>query len=331
MTPKALTAHLATSLPKKRKTLIKGPPGIGKSDIVEQACAAAGAELIISHPAVSDPTDYKGMPAITTNGTEAHFLPFGDLNALIKATKPTVCFLDDIGQAPHGVQAALMQLILARRVNGHAISDQVVFLGATNDTSHRAGVNSILEPVKSRWDTIVELKPDLDDWCAWALGPGQMPAEIVGFIRFRPNLLNDFQPSRELTNSPSPRTVAACGRWVRDGITDLEVLSGAVGQGFAAEFLGFLSIYRSLPSIDQILLDPANAPVPKEPAALHAVSTALVRKFTKANANRVFTYAARLPKEFEACLVLDGQRHNQELVHTREFTEWGIRNGQLLS
>ena len=331
MTPTQLASHLTASLPKKRKTLIKGKPGVGKSDIVEQAARTVGAELLISHPAVSDPTDYKGMPAITNNGTEAHFLPFGDLDALIKADKLTICFLDDIGQAPHGVQAALMQLILARRVNGHAISDDVVFVGATNDSSHRAGVNSILEPVKSRWDTILELEPDVDAWCKWALGPGAMPPEIVGFIRFRPELLCKFEPTRELTNSPSPRTVAAVGRWVADGVTDLEVLAGAAGQGFAAEFLGFLKIYRALPSIDQILLDPLAAPVPKDPAALYAVTAALVRRFTAQNAGRVFTYAARLPKEFEVCLVRDAQRQNQELVNTREFTEWMVRNAGVMA
>ena len=90
------------------------------------------------------------------------------------------------------------------------------------------------------------------------------------------------------------RTVAAVGRWVADGITDMEVLAGAAGAGFAAEFLGFLKIYRSLPSIDQILLDPTGAPVPKDPAALYAVGAALTRKFTRANAGRMFTYAARI-------------------------------------
>ncbi len=43
-----------------------------------------------------------------------------------------VCLLDDLGQAPPAVQAAAMQLLLARRVNGHAVSDHVTFLAATN-------------------------------------------------------------------------------------------------------------------------------------------------------------------------------------------------------
>ncbi len=336
MKPSQLTTHLSLSLPKLRKTLIKGPPGVGKSDLVESAARAVGADLLLSHPAVSDPTDYKGMPAVNAAGTEAHFLPFGDLNALIKAQKLTVCFLDDIGQAPHGVQAALMQLILARRVNGHRISDHVVFVGATNDTSHRAGVHSILEPVKSRWDAIVELQPDLDDWCTWALGPGNMPAELIGFISFRPELLNKFEPTRELTNSPCPRTVAAVGRWLNDWNGNLpghamEVLTGAAGAGFAAELLGFLQIYRSLPNIDQILLDPSRARVPTEPAALYAVTAALTRRFNAANALPVFTYAARLPKEHEVLLVKSGTRANPDLTSCREFTAWAIPNGQFLS
>jgi len=330
MYPKQLLSHLIASIPHGRKTLIKGPPGCGKSDIVEQACHQLKADLLISHPAVSDPTDYKGMPAVTHGGTEAHFLPFGDLKRLIDADRPTVCFLDDIGQAPHGVQAALMQLILARRVNGFKISEHVTFIGATNDTSHRAGVHTILEPVKSRWDTIVELAPHLDDWSTWALDHG-MPAEIIAFVRFRPELLCKFEPTRELVNSPSPRTIAAVGRWVSDGITNMEVLAGAAGQAFAAEFVGFLKIWQSLPSIDQILLDPMGAPVPTNPAALYAITAALVRKFTRDNAPRVFTYAGRLPKEFEVCLVRDALRVHSAVAETREFTEWAVKNSGVLN
>jgi hypothetical protein len=36
--------------------------------------------------------------------------------------------------------------------------------------------------------------------------------------------------------------------------------------GVAIEFTGFLRIFRSLPSLDGILLNPATAPIPGEPA-----------------------------------------------------------------
>jgi MoxR-like ATPase len=149
MRPTQLSSLLAASFKHRQKVLINGMPGIGKSDIVAQAAADIQADLLISHPAVSDPTDYKGMPAVLPDG-RAEFLPFGDLDKLIKANRPTINFLDDIGHAPPAVQAALMQLLLARRVNGHKISDHVVFCGATNDTKHMAGVAGMLEPVKFR-------------------------------------------------------------------------------------------------------------------------------------------------------------------------------------
>ncbi len=330
MKPSVLKQFLVSALRHKRKVLIKGPPGGGKSDLVEQAAEEAQYDLLISHPAVSDPTDYKGMPAIAKNGAEAHFLPFGDLNEMIRAERPLAVFVDDIGQAPHSVQAALMQLLLARRVNGHKISDHVVFVGATNDTSHRAGVQSILEPVKSRWDTIVELETDIDDWCLWAYR-NNVPAEVIAFIRFRPNLLHAFEPTRDLVNTPSPRTVAAVGKWVADGICAnadmaMHVITGAAGKAFAAEFLGFLRVYQQLPTIDQIMLDPQGAPVPRDPSACYAVTAALVKRFNAANARKIFTYSSRLHPEFEMVLVRDAQRVNEDLKTCPEFTQWAIRN-----
>src|SRR5688572_28860406 len=156
MTPSQLEGFLAFCFTNRLPVLIKGKPGIGKSDITEQAAIAANCKLIISHPVVSDPTDYKGLP-FAMNG-EAHFLPYSDLKKLIDAKEPTVFFLDDLGQAPAAVQAACMQLILARQLNGHKISDFVTFLAATNRKEDKAAVSGLLEPVKSRFASIVELE-----------------------------------------------------------------------------------------------------------------------------------------------------------------------------
>ena len=297
--------------------------------MVSQAAAEVQADLLISHPAVSDPTDYKGMPAILPDG-RAEFLPFGDLNRLIQAKKLTIAFLDDIGQAPPAVQAALMQLLLARRVNGHKISDHVVFCGATNDTKHMAGVAGMLEPVKSRWDTIVELEVSVDDWCVWALDHN-MPAELVAFIRFRPQLLCDFRPTRELKNSPCPRTVAAVGGWLNEGIKDNDVLAGAAGEGFATELIAFLQMYAQLPNLDSIIMNPDASPIPDNPAALYAVISGLSRKSTAGNAERVFRYLKRLPKEFEVCCVRDTVRITPAVQTTRAFVDWATRNGDVLT
>lgn len=210
MRAKNLSEFLEFSIQNHFPVLIKGKPGIGKSDIVAQACNKLDVDLIISHPVVSDPTDFKGLPFPGEDGI-AHFLPFGDLHSLVTATKETVFFLDDLGQAPASVQAACMQLLLARRINGHKVSDNVTFIAATNRREDRAAVNGLLEPVKSRFASIVELEVNTDDWIQWALN-NNMPTELISFIQFRPELLDNFEPSKDIINSPMPRTVAYVGK-----------------------------------------------------------------------------------------------------------------------
>jgi hypothetical protein len=295
--PSQLRTLLSHSLRTRLPVLICSAPGIGKSSIVEQACAEADADCIIMHPVVSDPTDFKGMPWVAEGG--ATFLPFGDLQRLLSATKLTACFIDDLGQATPAVQAAAMQLVLARRVNGHRVSDEVVFVAATNRRTDRAGVSGILEPVKSRFATLVELAADLNDWCAWAVGADIAP-EVVAFLRFRPELLSDFKPTADLTNSPSPRTWHQVSKLLSLGLPpDLQVpaIQGAVGEGAGTEFVAFLRIWADMVNPDLVLTAPDTAAIPTEPSALYAISTAVAMRVQKDSMTRYCRYLERLCQE----------------------------------
>ena len=329
MKPSALRALLEVTIPARLPVLIKGAPGVGKSDIVAQAASYCEADLLVSHPVVSDPTDYKGLPGVVDG--QAEFLPFGDLRRLMEAERPTVAFLDDLGQAPAVVQAAAMQLILGRQVAGQKVSDQVVFIAATNRREDRAGVTGILEPIKSRFATIVELVPDLNDWCEWALG-NEVPPVMVAFLRFRPDLLMDKEgPTTAIVNRPSPRTITFAAKLMSLGITDFETLAGAAGQGFATEFIGFLQVQRSMPNIDGILLCPDTATVPEEPSALFAVATALASRVTFDNANRIIEYASRMPEEFSVLCVRDCLRKCPGAAENRQFISWAAAHDEVLT
>lgn len=326
MKPSALLQLLSIAFKDNLKVLIKGAPGIGKTEIVVAAAKAAGAELVIMHPAVSDPIDFKGLPAIVNSLAE--FLPYGQLRKLVEATTKTVCFIDDIGQAPHAVQAALMQLIQQREIDGHKISEHVVFCGATNDSSHMAGVTSILEPVKSRWHTIVELQCDQVEWVRWAK-KANIREEILAFVMFRGmEVLSNFKPTRDLSNSPSPRTVAAAAALFASGLYSLPVLAGACGDGWAAEFLGFLKVYRTLPDPDECIKNPKTAPVPstEDAATLFALAVALSLRATKANLANITEYLKRMPKEHEVFAIRDALSRESDLQNTGAFTNWAVAN-----
>jgi hypothetical protein len=320
--PSQLKNALSITFTNRFPVLLVGQPGVGKSDIVAQIAAEKGMDLIISHPVVSDPTDYKGMPFVVQG--RAEFLPFGELRRIIDADRPTVYFLDDLGQAAPSVQAAAMQLLLARKVGDHRVSGMVTFAAATNRRQDKAGVQGILEPVKSRFISILHLEPDVDDWCAWARG-SNMPLELISFIRFRPDMLSAFMPTRDMVNSPSPRTVASVGYLMNAGIPEelaFEMISGAAGSEFATEFLAYLRVFERLPDIDQVLAHPEEADVPSEPSILYALCTALGARGGADTFKSIVTYANRLSPEFSVLLVRECALRHPEVMETESFRRW---------
>lgn len=331
MKPSELKSFLTFAIANKFATLIKGMPGIGKSDIIEQVAKELDTDFILSHPVVSDPTDYKGLPFADAKSNVAKFLPFGELQQLITATKPTVYFLDDLGQAPASVQAACMQLLLARRINGHKVSDNVTFIAATNRREDKAGVSGLLEPVKSRV-IIQDLDIDRDEWCEWALA-NNIPTELIAFIRFKPSMLSDFKPSKDIVNGPCPRTVAKCGQMQSAGLPkelEFESFKGAAGEGFAVEYCAFLKLFRDLPSFEEIVMNPKSAPISQEPSTQYAISGLLSGRMSDTNIESCVTYLERLKnKEIEVCTIKYAAKRDPQVMRTRTYNAWATKNAKL--
>src|SRR3990167_5970797 len=327
MTPKKLQEILGDAVKHKEQILIVGAPGIGKTDIIKQVCVTLEADVIISHPAVSDPTDYKGLPSKSIDGSHADFLPFGETWKAVNAKKLTVWFIDDLGQSSEAVQKALMQLLLGRKLNGHQLSDTVVFIGATNNIGQRAGVSGLLEPIKSRWDSIVNLDVSLDDWCSWAI-QNEMPMELIAFLRTRPELLSQFEPTKEIVNHPSPRTWASVGRRITRGVMDFELFCGAVGKGATTEFLAFMEMAKDAPNLDDIIMNPNKAPIPEKPAMRYLVATGLAIRAKKDNFDRIFTYLLRLPQPFRVLIIRDAVEKDKKLTATKTYISWAVTEGK---
>lgn len=338
--PSELKTLIVAAIKSLMPVLVTGAPGIGKSDIVAQAAEDAGADLILSHPAVADPTDAKGLPWVVKDGKDTHatFLPFGELRRALSATKRTVWFLDDLGQASPAVQASYMQLLLARRVNGHRLSDEVTFIAATNRRTDRAAVSGILEPVKSRFGTIVELQPDVDDWCRWAIDR-DIPPEIIAYIRFQPDNLSKFAASADISNCPIPRTWSHVARILGLGLPpgiQHAAIAGAIGDGAATEFTAFLRLYAELPSVDQILIDPDSVKVPTAPATLYALSGALAHRTTAQNFGRVAKFVDKMlgagKGEFGVLLIRDAMQRDPKITSTTAFVKLATGDlGELIS
>jgi hypothetical protein len=315
--------------------LVIGMPGGGKTEITIQAADHLKRDLIITHPVIDDPTNYKGFPfkEVDKNGNmRADFVPFGMLRRIMEATRPTTLFMDDMGQAPKATQAAAMQLLWGGTLNGKNISPHVSFVVATNRREDKAAVTGMIEPLKNR-ATIVNLETNVDDWCKWAINDGQ-PPENVAFNRFRRDyILNGYHPTMDFTNSATPRTIAKCGTLFKLGIPkklEREIYEGTAGKKFATDFTSFLVHYRRIPNIQNIIKNPDKADIPDTDSILYATCECLAVQADQSNFDNIITYGKRLHEEFYMMLVRDSVAHNSDVCKTTSFIQWQAKHQDIL-
>lgn len=309
----------------KRSVCIEGPPGGGKTTIVNQFAERVGARLVHLHMPTKLVEDF-GMPMPSSDGNKMRFMMpdwFPEDN------EPVVMLFDDRNQCSADLQKLLANMMQERELHGHRIPDNVMFVSTGNRVSDRSGASRVLAHLRNR-ETVIEFETNLDDWCKFAIDQGAKP-EVVSFIRFRPNLLHDFDPQRDA--NPTPRS------WI-EGVSDVvgvvpaeaeyECFKGAVGEGAAAEFVGFLKIHRKLPNPDRILLDPDDAEVPTDPATLYALSGSIATRASDSNFSRVIAYANRMPPEFSVLTVSYATRRDPKLADTQAFTNWAVEHQDVL-
>lgn len=318
---------LKALFPIQRTVCIEGPPGGGKTTIVHQAAEEMGITCIERHMPTMLVEDFGIL--FPDSSDQLHYKLPDWFPVKGKAPERGILLFDDRNQAGADLQKVLANICQARTLHGAELPDGWQVISTGNRQSDRAGANRVLSHLRNR-ETVLELETHLDDWTGWALKNGVKP-EVVSFIRFRPNLLHDFDAQRD--QNATPRS------WV-EGVSDVlgtvpseaefECFKGAVGEGAAAEFVGFVRIFRKLPNPDAILLNPTTSDVPSDPATLYALSGALAQRATQANFERVCQYVERMPAEFSVLTVSYAARRDPDLANTQAFTQWSLKHQDVL-
>lgn len=325
----------------KKNLLFTGIPGIGKTALIKLVAKELQHNLIIFHPVISDPTDFKGLPwlFVDANGVQrCVFVPFEQLEALINAKVPTICFLDDFGQAPEAVQAACMQLLHGGNLAGKKISDMVTFVACTNRKQDRAGVGVILEPIKSRFHGIFELVPEIEPFLRYLMSKKHSPA-LIAFMRHRPEWINGgedgWKPIADIANQPCPRTIEHLGDVIRmgfDKVTAASVYQGAVGPAMANEYFQFEQLATRIPDIDVVLKNPNAAGAPETEELCYAMIGALHSRMDRSNLGNIYTYIQKhFTIELQAVFHWDVESYDKNLAHHQAYIHWAKVNGDKLS
>ncbi|MGW6726627.1 AAA family ATPase [Nocardia sp. NPDC055029] len=299
----ALTLAVAADLP----VLLWGEPGIGKTAALTQLADSLDLPLTTVIASVHEPSDFSGLPIIGDDPA-AHGVPMAppDWAVRLARTGRGLLFLDELSTAPPAVQAALLRVVLERRIGALQLPPGVRIVAAANPRSSAADGWELSPPLANRFvhlqwthDHDVVVRGLGGTWPRATLprlAPEKLPEAVAfarravcGLLAARPKLVHQM-PTTETRRGgawASPRSWEMTLRLIafataadasRDVLSIL--VRGTVGDGPGFELL--TSIDRmDLPDPEVLLADPDAAELPERgdlrQAALDAV-VAAVRK-----------------------------------------------------
>ncbi|MFJ8764762.1 AAA family ATPase [Streptomyces clavifer] len=294
----ALTLAVAADLP----VLLWGEPGIGKTAALTQLAVSLDLPLTTVIASVHEPSDFSGLPVIGDDPAE-NGVPMAPPDWAVRLVRAGrgLLFLDELSTAPPAVQAALLRLVLERRIGTLQLPPGVRIVAAANPRSSAADGWELSPPLANRF---VHLKWTHDHEVVvrglggtWPratlpqLDPGKLPEAVdfarravCGLLAARPKLVHQMPTGETRRGGPwaSPRswdmTLSLIAFATAAG-SSREVLSllvrGTVGDGPGLELLASLD-RLDLPDPETLLADPAGAVLPERGDLRQAVLDGVV-------------------------------------------------------
>lgn len=332
MKPSELAIVLPKLISQRRPVFIHGSAGAGKSSVIQQVVAAMKRQLNDVRLSQLDSIDIRGFPVPnmktgTMDWLPASFLPKPD-------AKPGVLFLDEMNSAMPAVMSPAYQLILDHRIGDYILPDNWSIVAAGNGQSDRGITHQMPAPLNNRFIHI-DYEVDNDDWQHQAMKDG-VHVHIRAYLKLKSQALHQFDPTQNPRCFPTPRSWYFADQLYKDNYTPdqfFELLKGTVGEGAAAEFVGFVRDVANMPDITLIQKDPENAPLPGSQAVMHAVVTTLgdLVKTKPADFEKLMKYVERLQREIQVVFVRTAMRHASSITSTKAFQKWGLANSNILT
>lgn len=258
-----------------RPVFIWGPPGIGKSSLVNHFAHELGLECITLLGSQLAPEDLLGVPQIDLLGKCSRFYPPSN----IVRDHPYVLFLDELNAASHEIQKAFYSLILDQRVGEYQLPKGTLVIGAGNRAQDTALVKPLPSALINRM-THIHMRAEARQWLNWARSDGQIHPWVIEYISLRPDHLWSEPPKQE-----SPFSTPRSWHMLSDALHSyktindfmLETLAySLLTHSHAAEFKGFVKQVRQKFAIHAILKGEARWPDdPKDRDILYFLAQSL--------------------------------------------------------
>ncbi|UNT00375.1 MoxR family ATPase [Streptomyces tubbatahanensis] len=295
----ALTLAVAADLP----VLLWGEPGIGKTAALTQLARSLDLPLTTVIASVHEPSDFSGLPVVGADPAEEG-IPMAPPDWAVRLVRAGrgLLFLDELSTAPPAVQAALLRLVLERRIGALRLPPGVRIVAAANPRSSAADGWELSAPLANRFvhlnwthdpETVVRgLGGTWPRATLPRLDGKKLPQAVdfarravCGLLSARPGLVHRL-PGNETRRGgawPSPRsweTAVCMVAFATAAGSSREVLSllvrGAVGDGPGLELMASLD-RMDLPDPETLLADPSGAVLPERGDLRQAVLDGVVQ------------------------------------------------------
>lgn len=319
---------LALTLAEKVPVTFISAPGVGKTSIIGDFARKNNLQLI-DWVRLSQMTevDLRGLADFdretrTTTWYVPDWMP-RDMDS------QGILFLDEITSAQPNVQAGAYQLFCERRLGEYRLPAGWHIVAAGNRATDRGVVVPMASPLKNRM-AIYHVVSNAEHWLQWAVRNG-VHHHITSFIKHRPEMLNEFD-RKDVSVDHTKMSFYTQRSWdklSRLYVRNLEsqvlpvvtLASGLVGRAAASEWAIYMEVYSVLPTIEEIVANPTTTRLPAktELSQLYATASMLAGHFNAKNAEALYTYATRLPREFTVACIKEAFLRWPGLASTKAF------------
>jgi len=304
----------------KRPLFLWGPPGIGKSELVEGIARDLGGLMIDLRLGQMEPTDIRGIPFYNKDIGKMDWAPPVELpdEEMSKDYPIVVLFLDELNSAAPSVQSAAYQLILNRRIGKYRLPDNVVMVAAGNSESDKGVTYRMPTPLANRF-IHQEMKVDFASWQEWAVN-NRIHKDVVGYLSFAKQDLYDFDAKSASRAFATPRSWTFVSQLLDEGDDDdtiMNLIAGTVGEGLAVKFMAHKKVAGRMPNPTDILNGKVKDLNVKEVSAMYSLVISMCYELKGAVENKVEdkkfhemadNFLGYMMKNFETELTVMGAR-----------------------
>ena len=313
----------------RRVPMLYSHAGMGKSHTFKAIADEWNLQLLDERPSAYSPVDANGIPYPNTERTKAKFIPMENFplegDPIPEGKDGWLLFLDELPSANSSVIPTLYKLLHDRKVGNAKLHPKVIMAAAGNKLDSNAIVYEMGTAMQSRIIHIF-IKSSLKGFINHAIET-DFDHRMIGFINYKPNLLNNFTPSHDDYTFACERTWEYMSDfmklWGKDIPTNkLPLFTGTIGQAAGRELYSFCKVYHKLVSMETILANPEGAEIPTEPMSQWAIASSLAHRISPESAENIMKYLKRMPLQFQFMAMKIAARAEPTIVANPNIAAW---------